>query len=114
MTKYEIIRNFLELAEATSPENIDTIMKLMGRPIEKVPPIAIYLTQKKLASILGFNPTTLYRWQVPCHDIGGCRRYVLSEVQAYLSGPEIRDVVARLRNKRLQERQKIRKKGKSR
>lgn len=43
-----------------------------------------YLTLKQVATKLNLHPSTLWRWGVPKHDLGGRPRFLLSEVRAYL------------------------------
>lgn len=51
-----------------------------------------YLTAKEVGKILSINPSTVCRWRsrgylVPC-EIGGQRRYKLSDVNALLDNPQ--------------------------
>ena len=43
-----------------------------------------WYTLKQTSEILGFHSVSLWRWKIPGHQIGGRRRYRLSEVQAFL------------------------------
>lgn len=47
-----------------------------------------YRTLRNLAKVLNISTTTLWRWQVPARNLGGRRRYLLSEVQAYLKSED--------------------------
>jgi len=51
-----------------------------------------YLTAKQVGEILSIDPSTVSRWRkrgylVPC-EIGGKRRYKLSDVKALLDNPQ--------------------------
>lgn len=56
-----------------------------------------FLTQKECAKRLGLSACSLWRWQVPCHELGGRPRYRLSEIEAYLTSEEFRRRAAELR-----------------
>jgi hypothetical protein len=43
------------------------------------------------------STATLWRWQIPGHDLCGRPRYKLSEVEAYLKSDEFKRRVAALR-----------------
>ena len=43
-----------------------------------------YLTMRELSRRMGFAESSLRRWQVPGHDLGGVQRYRFSEVDDYL------------------------------
>lgn len=59
-----------------------------------------FLTLRRLSQQIGFGVTTLRRWQVPSHDLGGCQRYRLCEVQEYLGSEAFRRRQAALRAER--------------
>ncbi len=58
------------------------------------------LTLQELSEKLGLSPCTLWRWQIPGHDMGGRRRFRLSEVAAYFEGDEFKRRKAALRAER--------------
>ncbi len=62
-----------------------------------LPPPEPYLTLKEVAKRLGLNPSTLWRWEVPGHDLGGRRRFRLHEVAAYLESDQFKRRVSALR-----------------
>ena len=73
---------------------------LKGRkPQPSVTTQELYLSQKKLATLLNVHPATIWRWKVPCHNWGGSQRYLLSEVQAYLEGIKFQQHISQLRHK---------------
>ena len=59
-----------------------------------------FLTLVQLAETLNFDPSTLWRWQIPGHRLGGKPRYLLSEVNAYLDIEEFQRRVEDLRRER--------------
>jgi predicted DNA-binding transcriptional regulator AlpA len=58
------------------------------------------LSQRALAQRTGLSVATLWRYDVPGHDVGGHTRYRLSEVLAYLESDEFRRRAASLRAER--------------
>lgn len=56
-----------------------------------------FKTLKETATALGFHSATLWRWGVPGHSLGGRRRFLLSEVRAYLDSAEFQQVAAKLK-----------------
>ncbi len=48
------------------------------------------LTLQELSEKLGLSPCTLWRWQIPGHDMGGRRRFRLSEVERRFPEPGAR------------------------
>lgn len=49
-----------------------------------------YLTLREVGRRLGVSPCSLWRWQVPGHELGGRRRFRLSEVAAYLESADFK------------------------
>jgi hypothetical protein len=64
------------------------------------PPPEPYLKLKEVAVRLKFSPGALWLWQVPGHDLGGRRRFKLSEVAAYLESDRFKSRAAALRAER--------------
>lgn len=87
---------------ATEDAKAQALRLLKGTPVEvsATPQVEPYMTLKATARALNVHPTTLWRWNVPGHDLGGRRRFRLSEVQAYLESPEFRAHVAKLKEAR--------------
>ena len=59
-----------------------------------------YLTLKECARRLGVSACSLWRWGVPGHELGGRRRFRVSEVAAYLESEEFKATAERLRAER--------------
>jgi hypothetical protein len=64
-------------------------------------PVAIgpepYLTLKACAVRLGVSSCSLWRWGVPGHELGGRRRFRVTEVAAYLESAAFRERVEELK-----------------
>lgn len=59
-----------------------------------------YVTLAQLATQLNFHPTTLWRWNVPRHELAGRPRFIVSEVVAYLQSPEFKSRARELKRSR--------------
>jgi len=59
-----------------------------------------YLTLREVGRRLGVSPCSLWRWQVPGHELGGRRRFRLSEVAAYLESGEFKTLAEELKRSR--------------
>lgn len=67
------------------------------------PPPESYVTLKKCAQQLGISTTSLWRYNIPGHELGGRRKFRLSEVEAYLASDALRQRAAKLRRGRKTE-----------
>ena len=106
--------SLFENAFATKPRDV-ALPKLLaairnGRWREKVEKLralmavdrGAYLTRKKLAQRFKVSRTTLWRWQLPSHDLGGHALFRLSEVKSYLQSEVFKRRAAALRAEREQ------------
>ena len=59
-----------------------------------------YLTLREIGRRLGISPCSLWRWEVPGHDLGGRRRFRLQEVVAYLESDDFKRRAEELRRNR--------------
>ena len=59
-----------------------------------------FVTQRELVKMLGVSAISLWRWKVPGHELGGRRRFRVSEVLAYLETPEFKARAEELKVKR--------------
>lgn len=91
------LEEIVQAAMSAPPEAREAALRLLQGNLPKPEP---YLTLRDLARRLGFGTTTLRRWQVPGHDLGGCQRYRLSEVEAYLRSEAFQRRQAALRAER--------------
>lgn len=56
-----------------------------------------FITLVECARRLGVSACSLWRWGVPGHELGGRRKFRMSEVEAYLESEEFRKRAADLR-----------------
>ncbi len=49
-----------------------------------------FVTLRECGRRLGVSPCSLWRWGVPGHELGGRRRFRVTEVEAYLQSDEFR------------------------
>ena len=59
-----------------------------------------FVTQRELVKLLGVSAISLWRWKVPGHELGGRRRFRVSEVLAYLETPEFKALAEDLKARR--------------
>ncbi len=97
-------------AAFTAPDELKIealrILRGEGTAAEAAPPprpFEPYFTLSQAARQLGFSERSLSRWHVPGHDLGGHRRYRLSEVLDYLASQDFQRRSAALRAERREE-----------
>lgn len=56
-----------------------------------------FLTLREVGRQLAVSPCSLWRWGVPGHELGGRRRFRMTEVQAYLASDAFKQRAAELR-----------------
>ena len=59
-----------------------------------------WLTLGEVAKRLGVSERSVWRWRVPGRRLGGCRRFKMSEVEAYLESEAFEARVEELREER--------------
>ena len=59
-----------------------------------------FVTQRELVKMLAVSAISLWRWRVPGHELGGRRRFRVSEVLAYLESPEFKVIAEELKAER--------------
>jgi len=97
------LEDIIQAAMSASPDRKNEALRILRGEVPAAdatpsfPPLEPYLTQKEVAKRLGLNPTTLWRWRVPGHDLGGRRRFRLHEVVAYLESDVFKSRVLALR-----------------
>jgi len=62
-----------------------------------------YLTLREVGRRLGVSPCSLWRWGVPGHELGGRRRFRLSEVVGYLESDAFKRRAAELKEERRED-----------
>jgi len=95
------LEEIVQAAMVAPADKRETALRLLQGTLPKPEP---YLTLRDLGRQLGFGTSTLRRWQVPGHDLGGCQRYRLTEVEAYLQTETFQRRQAALRAERRNER----------
>ena len=84
------------IAQATDEQQEAALRALKGGDDSKSEEKLISIRQ--LGCLLGVHPTTIWRWDIPCHHIGTRRRYKLSEALEYLQSQEFADLHGRRKN----------------
>ena len=89
---------------ATDERKAAAVRVLRGEPEEKdksqnpgTRSIEPFLTLKESAKRLGVSACSLWRWGVPGHELGGRRKFRMTEVEAYLQSDDFRRRAAKLR-----------------
>ena len=59
-----------------------------------------YLNLRQLSNQIGISPSTLWRYRIPGHEMGGHPKYKRSEVEAYLASETFKRRAASLRAER--------------
>ncbi|HBA83915.1 MAG TPA: hypothetical protein DCZ95_07475 [Verrucomicrobia bacterium] len=97
----DITSEFLQALLNASDERKQRALKALHGDDQPLKPVTIepYHTQREIAKLLKINPSTLWRWKIPYHQWGGSRRYLFSEVQAYLESARFRRQQSLLQSK---------------
>ena len=91
------IETLIQAAMEAPSEQREQALRLLQGNLPKPEP---YLTLRELSRKIGFGVTTLRRWNIPRHDLGGTQRYRLGEEEAYLRSDEFTRRQAALRAER--------------
>ncbi len=59
-----------------------------------------FLTLQEIGRRLNFSACSLWRWKVPGHELGGRRRFRMSEVEAYLASDDFKKRAKELKEER--------------
>lgn len=88
-------------AALTAPDDLKVRALRVLRGLQQAAPVERdtekYLTLKECARRLGVSACSLWRWQVPGHELGGRPKFRLSEIEAYLQTDAFRRRAAELR-----------------
>ena len=98
------IAHFLRLDPSVTEEDRALMLRFLQYPHEAADEREPYLNLKELGKILNIHPTTLWKWQVPGHRLGGCSRYRLSEVRRYLESTNFETRAGELKIMRMEKR----------
>lgn len=91
------LEDIVSAAMSAPPDRRERALQLLRGELAKSEP---YQSLRGLSRALGFGVTTLRRWRVPGHQIGGAKRYRVTEVQEYLASEEFQRRVAAIRAER--------------
>ncbi len=98
-----LLGRIVEAAMGSTSDRIEDAIRLLngGRdavsgPESKATDEA-YLSLRQLSVEIGISPSTLWRYQIPGHEMGGHPRYKRSEVEAYLKSEAFKRRAASLR-----------------
>lgn len=103
-----LVEELMQTVLAASPDRKEAALRVLRGQAHAVEPGAqapVYeplLTQRETARRLGVSVSTLWRWRIPGHDLGGRLRYRLTEVEAYFRNEDFRRRAAALRAERRQ------------
>ena len=92
-TGQELTNELLQaLLTATDEQKRAALAVLRGEPTDdtEVEQPEPYLTLREVGHRLNISPCSLWRWGVPGHELGGRRRFRMSEVQSYLESNDFR------------------------
>ena len=108
VTGNDLTGDLLAAVVAAPPERKEAALLLLRGEAEIVasgpaatpPGPEPYVTLKECAKRLGVSACSLWRWEVPGHELGGRRKFRVSEVAAYLESEEFRERAEALREER--------------
>lgn len=93
------------ILSATEEQREQAARILRGEtPVTSPPQIEAFLTLREVSHRLNIHTSTLWRWNVPGHDLGGRRRFRISEILAYLESPQFKSYMATLLAERREQR----------
>jgi predicted DNA-binding transcriptional regulator AlpA len=88
-------------AALTAPDDLKARALRVLRGVQQAAPVERdterFLTLKECAKRLGVSSCSLWRWQVPGHELGGRPKFRMSEIEAYLASDTFRRRAAELR-----------------
>jgi hypothetical protein len=104
------------LVVATPQRKRDALRMLRGDPEPERTPVPSpcvepYLTLQEVGRRLEVSSCSLWRWGVPGHQLGGRRRFRVSEVEAYLASEEFKKRAEDLKKDRRYAREEVKAAG---
>ena len=93
------------LATATEARKLAAVRVLRGEAMLADPgdgnaAAEPFLTLREVGRRLQVSPCSLWRWNVPGHELGGRRRFRMSEVSEYLESDAFKRCAAELKEER--------------
>ncbi len=105
MTTMEVL--IQAILAAPEERKAGALRLLRGDPVTPPPrQTEAFVTLKECAERLGVSACSLWRWGVPGHELGGRRRFRMSEVEAYLESEGFKRRAAELREEERERRGK--------
>ncbi len=98
----ELVNDLLQAMLAAGDDEKRVALSVLRGEEAASQPVEPYLTLREVGRQLNISACSLWRWNVPGHELGGRRRFRISEVQAYLESPAFRKRAEQLRRERLQ------------
>ena len=102
------LEDLIQAAMAAPAKRREEALRLLQGHLPKAEPT---VTLRGLSRGTGFGTSTLRRWEVPSVDIGGRRRYRISEVMAYFESEAFQRRLGALRAERRQMRSNAQSQG---
>lgn len=101
----DVTSDLLAAVLAATPDRKAMALRVLrgedGGSVEKTNAVPErFVTQRELVKLLGVSAISLWRWKVPGHELGGRRRFRVSEVLAYLESPQFKELAEELKEKR--------------
>jgi len=98
MERSETVLEIMRLVPQVSSDTLLRILaELKGRDLLSPVGVEPFITLREAAQRLGVSPCSLWRWGVPGHELGGRRRFRLSEVEEYLLSDEFKQASKKLK-----------------
>lgn len=103
-----ILRPLIGSDETITPDQASRALEILTgkqeKPQRQEP--ERYMTLKAVGKSLGVSACSLWRWGVPGHELGGRRRFRMSEVESYLNSEAFRRRAADLKQDRREWRER--------
>ena len=102
-TTRQVLYPLLQSDDTITPRQIEQVMRVLSAEslgTENAVKIEPFTTLREVAKALNVSTVSLWRWQIPGHELGGQRRFRLSEVVAYLESEQFKRWVKELREDR--------------
>jgi predicted DNA-binding transcriptional regulator AlpA len=96
-----ILRPLIQSDETITSEQASRVLDILTgkeKPRQQEP--ERYMTLRSVGKTLGISACSLWRWGVPGHDLGGRRRFRISEVEAYIESKAMKTKAAELKQER--------------
>jgi predicted DNA-binding transcriptional regulator AlpA len=86
---------FLAVAMAAAPELVERALRVLkGEGSQGATKCEPFVTASSVSRLTGISRSTLWRWKLPGHVLGGRKRYRMGEVLAYLESPAFKALAA--------------------